>query len=211
LLKRKEIKKIYFISILIFFAVFFTTAKLLEKPLTTGYCNNLLCSKAVRSSSLPEKLCRAVLPRTRIFRGVSLPIPGKEGEEIQLGTVAVSRSGIFILCQINGAGILENPPTTRWKQIDNGKFSEFDNPFTMQRDARALIDYYTDLAGYPEIKAHSIVIYTNPSLRFTHQKPRGVILAKEFPARLSGLEKRGRLSSAQVKAACNILSNADAY
>ncbi len=202
---------IYFISILIFLAVFTVSAKILEAPLRKGYCARLLSDSNATSPALPARLSLAVLPKWRIFRSVSLPIPGKDGEEIQLGTVIVSRSGIFILCQINGAGILENSHSGKWKQINNGKFTEFDNPFTVQNDARTLIEYYAEAAGYPEIKAHSLVIYTSPNLRFTNPKSRGVISARDFATRLLSFEKRGKLSTQQIKAACSILKDAEAY
>ena len=38
-------------------------------------------------SSLPSRLSAAVLPKSRIFRSVALPIPGRDGEEIQLSTL----------------------------------------------------------------------------------------------------------------------------
>ena len=201
---------IYFISILIFAAVFSVSARILEAKLRRGYCARLL-SDGSTSASLPARLALAVLPRHRVFRSVSLPIPGKDGEEIQLGTVIVSRSGVFILCQINGQGILENSPSGKWKHVHNGKFTEFDNPFTVQSDARTLIEYYAEAGGYPDVKAHSLVIYTNPGLRFTNPKPRGVILAKDFAARLDALEKRGKLTKQQISAVCSILKDAEAY
>lgn len=202
---------IYFISALIFIAVFTVSAKILEAPMRRGYCSRLLSESNISSTALPAKLSLAVLPKWRIFRSVSLPIPGKDGQEIQLGTVIVSRSGVFIICQINGAGILENSHSAKWKRIHNGKFTEFDNPFVAQSDARTLIEYYAEAAGYPDIKAHSLVIYTNSALRFTNPKPRGVMYAKDFATRLLSFEKRGRLSTQQIKAACSILKDAEAY
>ncbi len=202
---------IFLLSALVFFAVFYSAARILEKILRRGYCQRLLANPAAYGTALPERLALAVLPRGRVFRSLTLPIPGKDGQEIQLGTVVVSRSGIFILCQINGGGILENNPSGKWKHICGGKFSEFDNPFTVQGDARTLIDYYAERAGEPEIKAHSMVLYTNSSLRFVNQRSRSVICTSDFVSRLLFLEKRGRLSKAQIKTACSILKEADAY
>ena len=191
--------------------LFLVLSKLIEKPLCAGYCERLLSDPSNHNSALPAKLSSSVISRRRIFRSVSLPIPGKDGEEIQLGTVIVSRAGIFILCQINGSGIVENNPQGRWKHIAGGKFTEFENPFMLQRDARALIEYYAAIYGQNDIKAHSIIIYTNPSLRFTHQKPRGIMTASEFPAKLASMEKSGRLSREQVRCACKMLSEVENY
>ncbi len=202
---------VFLISLLVFVAVFFISAFLLEMLLASKYAEQVLASSGASDTSLPERLSLAVLPRSRVLRSVSLPIPGRDGEEIRLGTVIVSRSGIFILCQINGAGILENPPTEKWKQIYNGRFTEFNNPFITQKDARALIDYYTEASGLPEVKAHSMIIYTNPSLRFTNQRPRGIVYARDFVKHLRRLEKRGRLTGSQIRSACSVLRNADAY
>lgn len=201
---------VYVTGILIFAFAFFAISRLLEGILRRGYVTKLI-SESSSSSALPARLSLAVLPKSRIFRSVSLPIPGKEGEEIQLGTVIVSRSGIFILCQLNGNGILDNSHSGKWKHISNGKFTEFDNPFASQSDARTLIEYYTEALGFPEIKAHSIVLYTGTALRFTAPKPRGVIHAKDFAGRLTLLEKQGKLTVRQIKAACSVLKEAELY
>lgn len=202
-------------SALIFLTVFLTSFLLIAFPLEgvlkKGYCERLLSKSAAYSSALPAKLSNTVLPGSRIFRSVSLPIPGRDGEEIQLGTVIVCRSGIFILCQINGNGIIENPPGGNWKHIYGGKCREYENPFKMQADARTLIDYYNECEGLTDVKAHSIIIYTDPTLKFTNPRPRGVIPASEFPKRLAYLERHGKLSRTDVKNACRILRDADSY
>jgi hypothetical protein len=199
------------ISIAVFTALFFIILKLTDTALTDGYCSYLLKDPKNHDSALPAKLAAAVLPRGRIFRGVSIPIPGKDGEEIHLGTVIVSRAGIFIICQINGSGILENPPDRKWKLISAGKFTEFENPFLHQKDARTLLEYYAASCVSPDVHAHSIVLYTGSQLKFTSQKPRGVMSAKELPSKLSKMEKTGRLTRDQVRAACKMLSNIEAY
>ncbi len=201
---------IYIVGILIFTLTFAITYRLLESVLRRRYCARLIAENGT-SAVLPAGLSLAVLPRSRVFRSVSLPIPGKEGEEIQLGTVIVSRSGIFILCQLNGNGILDNSHSGKWKHISNGKFTEFDNPFISQSDARTLIEYYTESLGFPEIKAHSIVLYTGSSLRFTAPKPRNVIHVNDFAMRLMSLEKQGKLTAQQLKAACSVLKEAELY
>ncbi len=201
----------FVVFLFIFASVFLLLFPILDRYFISLYSNRLVSGAAYYKASLPARLALAVLPKSRIFRSVALPIPGREGEEIQLGTVIVSRSGIFVLCQINGKGILENPPSENWKHISSGKFTEFTNPFVNQKDARALIDYYLDLEGHPEIKAHSVVLYTDRDLRFTHQKSRGIIFAGDFCKKLRDFEKRGRLSSQQVRLACSVLRDIDAY
>ncbi|MBR2473546.1 MAG: NERD domain-containing protein [Clostridia bacterium] len=200
-----------FISIVTFALTFVIAARVLEVLLVKGYCSELLSEPKNFTSSLPSRLSAAVLPKSRIFRSVALPIPGRDGEEIQLGTVIVSRSGIFIVCQINGSGILENSPNGKWKHIYGGKCVEYENPFQLQSDARKLIDYYAECEGLSDIKAHSLIVYTSEALKFTYPKPRGIISAENFPKKLSYFEKRGRLSRQQIKAACAMLRGADSY
>ena len=190
---------------------FYILYRIITLLLTGKYCQALIADKARFSASLPARLCAAIIPKSRIFRSVSLPIPGKDGQEIQLGTVIVSRAGIFIICQINGAGILENPSNGKWKHISSGKFTEFENPFTNQADARALLEYYCGLYVGQPVSAYSLVIYTEPSLKFTYQKPRGVICINDFPSRLAKMEKSRRLSAEQIRAACKMLSQIQAY
>ena len=200
-----------FVFAAVFTLLFFIFTKLLEALITEGYCTRLLNDQKSLGASLPSKLALAVLPRKRVFRSVSLPIPGKDGEEIQLGTVVVSRAGIFILCQINGSGILENPTDRKWKHILSGKFSEFENPFLYQKDARTLIEYYASSYIGADVHAYTMVLYTSPSLKFTSQKPRGVLSAHEFPKKLKKMERSGRLTAQQVKDTCAMLSRIEAY
>ena len=203
-------KMLFFVFASVFTAVFFVTLKAIERPLINGYCHSVLSDSAAYGSSLPETLARAIIPKGRIFRSLALPIPGKDGEEIHLGTVVVSRAGVFIVCQLNGAGILENPPDRKWKHICGGKFTEFENPFIHQKDARTLIEYYLS-PHCADARVYSIVLYTSQALKFTAQKPRGVMSAEEFPKRLLKMEKTGRLTKAQVKTVCDVLSNVEAY
>ena len=202
---------IHIISAMLFVAVFIIAAKLLEGLLIRSSSRNILANSANLNSALPSALASSVLPRGRIFRSLALPIPGKDGEEIHLGTVIVSRSGIFILCLINGSGIIENPPSGNWKHISNGKCSEFQNPFLAQKDARGLIEYLAEQNGLSGLHAYSLVIFTGTSLKFTHPRSRGVISASELTDKLCSLEKRGKLTRTQVRAAATMLRNADAY
>ena len=123
----------------------------------------------------------------------------------------VTRSGLFIVCVINGGGILENDPSGRWKHIYGGSCREYENPFKMQKGARDLLEYYAKASGLSNVCAHTLIIYTDPSLRLTHQRPRGLIEASELPRMLEGLEKRGRLSHKEASAACAMLKNAYSY
>ena len=200
-----------FFTLLVFISVFIISSYILAKIFTTKYVNNLLTSTATPDSNLPARLSLAVLSKGRIFQDVSLPIPNRDGEEIQIGTAVVTKSGVFILCQICGGGILENPSSAKWKKIEKGKFTEFDNPFHSQKDARTLIDYYAEANGLSGVKSHTAVIYTNENLRFTHQKPRGVLYTRDFIKRLFYLEKNGKLSAMQVKSACQMLKNVENY
>ena len=199
------------ISVAVFIAVYFVSAKPLETFFATKYTDYLLSNPSSYNSLLPARLSLAALPRNRIFTNLALPIPGKDGEEIQLGTVIVSRSGIFIICLLNGAGILDNSTAQKWKRLDGGRVTEFDNPFIFQKDARTLLEYYVQAANISPVKAHTIVLYTNDSLRFTQHKSRGVIFAGDYHRKLSSFEKNGRLSSAQIKNICSALKSADIY
>jgi hypothetical protein len=208
---RKVDKMIYLVTLLVFISVFIISSYVSDKILTQKYVSNLLLCANSFSENLPAELAMAVIPKSRILRNISLPIPNRDGEEIQIGTLIVTRSGIFILCQLNGSGILENPSTARWKRIENGKFTEFDNPFHSQKDARTLISYYTESSGVSGVKVHTTIIYTSKALRFTHPKPRGVISAEDFVKRLTHLQKHGNLSVSQIRSICSTLRKADSY
>ena len=147
-----------------------------------------------------------VLPNKNVFRSLSLPIPGRDGDEINIGTLIVSKCGVFILCQIHGSGLIENSQEKRWKHLQNGRSADFDNPFTSQHDARALLEFYAKNHGLDEVKAHTLVLYTDPTLKFTVSQSRSVIYAGNFPSKLSKMEKYGKLSSMQVRSFCKLLT-----
>ncbi len=172
-----------------------------------AYCARVLSEPHCNADALPSKLIGATFPSSQIFTSLALPIPGREGEEIILGTVAVNRSGVYIICQIRGDGIIENPPNQRWKHMVNGNSREFENPFRAQADARALIEYYAKNAGLGSIKCHSLVIYTNQRLRFTHTMSRQIVHANELNRRFSVLDKLGRLGRGEVNDICRLLSD----
>ena len=159
------------------------------------------------SEMLPARLLYATMPKKHVFTDLSLPIPSKDGEEINIGIVAVNRSGVYIICQIHGEGVIENPNEQKWKHVHNGSCSEFENPFRTQEGARNLIEYYAKNAGLSSVKAHSMLVYTNPSLRFTNTLSRSVVSAEALSNRLSAMDKRGRLTSSEVRRTCRLLSD----
>ncbi len=193
----------------IFALLFFLLYKLIEPGISKRYSSSLLSDRRNYNSDLPSKLACAVLPKKCVFRSISLPIPGRDGDEINIGTVIVGRSGVFILCQIHGSGLIENSQEKKWCHMQNGKCAEFDNPFTAQRDARALIEYYAKNNGIEDFKAHTLILYTDPTLKFTVSQSRSIIYAGNFPNRLSKMEKFGRLSGAEVRGFCKLLSDID--
>lgn len=192
---------------IIFVAVFLLSDKLIEPRMTRRYCSSVMRDPRNINPELPSKLLRASIPQKTIFRSLSLPIPGRDGEEICIGTAVVNRSGVYILCQIHGSGVLENPTSGNWKHINRGKCTEFENPFRMQKDARDLIEFYAKSNGMGDVKAHSMLIYTDPSLKFTNQVSRSVIEASELNERMLTLDRYGKLSSTRVREVCKMLTD----
>ncbi len=191
----------------VFSGLFFGFYKLLFPRFRDIYCARILAEPHGNEDELPSKLINATFPMSQIFNSLALPIPGREGEEITLGTVAVNRSGIYIICQICGDGIIENPPGQRWKHMVNGSSREFENPFRAQADARELIEYYAKNAGLGCVKCHSLVVYTGKNLKFTHTMSRQMIQANDLNRRFSVLDKLGKLSRSEVNDICRLMSN----
>ena len=190
----------------VFAALFLLFAKLLEPALSKRYTSAILSSKKNHTSALPARLACAALPKKCVFRSLSLPIPGRDGDEINIGTVIVSRCGVFILCQIHGSGLIENSQEKKWKHLQNGRSAEFDNPFTSQQDARSLLEFYAKSNGLEDVRAHTMILYTDPTLRFTVPQSRSVVYAGNFVSKLNKMEKVGRLSSLQVRSFCKLLT-----
>ncbi len=195
----------------VFFAAVFTLLfcvinRISEKRLIERYTFRLL-SSAEDSEMLPAQLLYATMKKSRVFTDLSLPIPSKDGEEINIGIVAVNRAGVYIICRIQGEGVIENPNADRWKHVYNGSCSEFENPFRAQEGARNLIEYYTKNAGLSAVKAHSMLVYTAPSLRFTHVLNRSIVSADNLTRKLSDIDKRGRLTNSEVRQTCRLLSD----
>ncbi len=197
----------YLIAVPIFVLLYYLFERLLVPRFTESYCRRLLSDPSAFDEELPAKLLYASFPKSHVFRSLSLPIPGKEGEEINLGTVAVNRCGVYILCQIHGSGLIENPPEAKWKHMNGGSCAEFDNPFKTQQDARELIEFYTKNAGLGYVKAHSLIIYTDPTLRFTQTSARSIINAADLNRRMRNLDKLGHLTNTQVHDVCKTLSD----
>lgn len=194
-------------QISVFILLFFLFVKIIEPILSRNYSACLLSKKRNYNSELPARLAHGALPKSRIFRSVSLPIPGRDGDEINIGTVIVSKCGVFILCQIHGSGLIENSQEKKWRHMQNGRCAEFDNPFTSQQDARSLLEFYAKTNGLEDVKAHTMIIYTDPSLKFTVPQSRSVLYAGSLAAKLDKMEKVGRLSSLQVHSFCKLLTD----
>ncbi len=195
---------------LIGFAILFVLfSKLLQPYFTAIYCEKLLSEADASGDRLPARLLSATFPNSQIFNSLSLPIPGREGEEICLGTVAINRSGIYIICQIRGNGIIENPVDRRWKHMINGACSEFENPFRAQSGARELIEYYTKTAGLGFAKCHSLIVYSGQALKFTHNVSRQIIPASELNRRFTATDRIGNMTHSEVRSICKLLKNID--
>lgn len=186
------------------FAVLFVAAyvsfyKLLNSKITKIYIKNTLLSSDERDRELLPKLLKAFMPSKSVFSGISLPIPGREGEEIAYGTVAINRAGIFLLCRICGDGLLENSPTSdKWKLMNCGSVKEFPNPFKDQDAPRRLLAYYASAAGVENVRVHTLVVYTNSGLRFSNPPNKGMISVASLYKRMCGMSRKGRLSQKNV-------------
>lgn len=194
---------------LCFCFIYYSVYRICCPLLSNYYVTSILSNKAYYDASLPERLSRVILPKRYIFRALALPIPGKDGEEINIGTVIVCRSGVFILCQIHGSGLIENSGENKWKHMQNGKTAEFDNPFRSQQYARSLLEFYAKNHGLDQIKAHTILIYTDKNLKFTERQSRSVIYAGNYVKKLKVMNKLGKLSKNSVNSYCRLLENID--
>ncbi len=196
-----------FIFIFTFALAYFCFDRLLSPHLTDIYCKKILSDGVAEPNMLPARLISASFPSSQIFTQLSLPIPGREGEEIHIGTVAVNRSGVYIVCQIRGEGIIENPPDKRWTYITNGQSRDFENPFRAHASARELIEYYAKNAGLGYAKCHSLIVCTGQSLTFTYPKSRQMVSAEYLNRKFRKLDKLGRMSAYEVNDICKMLSD----
>lgn len=195
------------IFVLIFAALSYVIYIVIMPRLTAEYCKRILENPNNYDNNLVSKLLRASYSGRQIFRSLSLPVPGKDGEEIRVGTVVVNRLGVYIICQIHGGGLVDNAPRQNWNHMTGGKCTEFANPFQSQEEARELISFYAKNYGIGDIKVHSLVIYTNGTLKFTQGQNRSIVNAINLNRKLRTLDKMGRLNMKQVRLLCRMLSD----
>jgi len=199
--------------LLIILAVLISVAVYLRviSPFLTGkYLEGLIANEPQDSPALIPKALRAFMPRRCVLTSLSLPIPGRAGEEIAYGTVAVSRAGIFIVSRICGSGLIENPPAEeRWRFMSHGRVKEFPNPFREQADPRRLLALYAAAVGVENVKVHTLVVYTDGTLRFSHPPSKGTVHISQIYKRMKKLSSKGRLSYKSVRAIANALNDAD--
>jgi hypothetical protein len=145
-----------------------------------------------------------------VISSLSLPIPGREGEEVAYGTVAVSRAGIFIISRICGDGRIDNPPHEgKWRFYSHGYVKEVSNPFREQDAPRRLLAAYAAAAGVSDVKVHTWIVYTDPALKFSHPTPKGVMHLSETYRRMRRLSVKGRLSWKNIRAIMAVLKDAN--
>ena len=176
--------------------------------LTEKYCLRRINEASPDSPTLIPSILKAFLPRKHIFTDISLPIPGRDGEEISYGTVAVCRAGIFIVSRICGDGLIENPPgASKWRLISRGSVTEFPNPFKDQEAPRKLLTLYADAAGAKNTRIHTMIVYTNSELRFSCPPPKGVVHVSRLYGKMRRLSSRGTLSSKDARAIAKLISD----
>ena len=196
------------------FAVLILTAvlyKYLISPfITERYITELLSAERADSPDVMPKLLRSFMPSRNVFTSFSLPIPGREGEEISYGTVAVTRSGIFIFTRICGGGLIENPQKdATWRFLSNGNVREFPNPFKAQDSARRLLGLYAERAGVDEVSVRTLVVYTDEKLRFSEPPTKGVVHISGIYRRIRRLNCKGGLSYREIRAIVSAISDAE--
>lgn len=198
-------------SVLAFCTLTLAFTWILTPPITEMYIRRRIISRADIAPPQLGDILRTFMPKRCVFSGISLPIPGKYGEEISYGTVAVNRAGIFILCRICGDGLLENPPgADKWKFMSCGSVKEFPNPFKELDAPARLLAYYANAAGVSNIKVHTLLVYTDPMLRFSFPPPKGIIAADALYKRLRGVSKRGSLSTKSINDVTTMLREVNA-
>lgn len=178
--------------------------------LTRKYISLVLDDEPADSPTLIPKTLKAFLPRRQVLTSISLPIPGREGEEIAYGTVAVNRAGIFIISRICGNGLIDNPPQdAKWSFMSCGSVKEFPNPFKEQDAPRRLLAMYAGAAGVKNVKVHTLVVYTDPALRFANPPSKGVMHVSEIYKRMKRLSAKGNLDYKSIRAITNALRDAN--
>lgn len=183
---------------------------IISPVLTEKYLFALLAEEPSDSPVLLPRILRAFMPRRQVLTSLSLPIPGREGEEIAYGTVAVNRGGIFIISRICGSGLIENPPTeNRWRFLSGGTVKEFPNPFKEQDAPRRLLAAYAGAAGVKDVRVRTLVVYTDPALRFSSPPSKGIMHVSETYKRMRRLSAKGKLSYRSIRAITSALRDAN--
>ncbi|MBR2461238.1 MAG: hypothetical protein IKB34_08440 [Clostridia bacterium] len=201
----------YFLFFVIFALVAIPIYLIIKPIITEKYCRERLRSADPSDPELIPQLLRAFMPSGSVLTGISLPIPGKDGEEISYGTVAVNRAGIFIISRICNEGLLENPPGAgMWKLMTRGAVTEFPNPFKEQESPRRLLAYYANAAGVRDVKVHSLIVYTNGALRFSHPPSKGTIHASVLHTRLRKANAHGKLTARNLRAIIKTVKDVNA-
>ncbi|MBR5454088.1 MAG: hypothetical protein IKV54_08415 [Clostridia bacterium] len=150
------------------------------------------------------------MPGRNVFSSFSLPIPGRAGEEISYGTVAVTRAGIFIVTRICGGGLIENPQKeATWRFLSNGNVREFPNPFKAQDSARRLLALYAERAGVSGVSVRTVLVYTDEKLRFSEPPTKGMIHISEIYRKIQRMNSKGKLSYRDIRAIVSAISDAD--
>ena len=177
---------------------------------TERYLYSLLSEEPADSPRLVSMVFRAFLPRRSVITSLSLPIPDREGEEVAYGTVAVSRAGIFIISRICGEGRIDNSPREgKWRFFSHGYVKEFPNPFKEQEAPRRLLAAYAAAAGVSDVKVHTLIVYTDPALKFTNPPSKGIMHLSEAYRRMRKLSARGKLSRRSIRAITSTLRAAN--
>lgn len=178
--------------------------------ITEKYIIALLSEEPSDSPTLVPKVFRAFMPRRRVLTALSLPIPGREGEEIAYGTVAVSRAGIFIISRICGSGVIENPPRGEtWRFVSGGNIKEFPNPFKAQDAPRRLLAMYSAAAGVKNIPIHTMLVYTDPALKFSVPPSKGIMHISEAYRRMRRISAKGKLDHKSIRRVISALREAN--
>lgn len=177
---------------------------------TERYLFSLLSEEPADSPELVPKVFRGFLPRRSVISSLSLPIPGREGEEVAYGTVAVSRAGIFIISRIYGDGRIDNSPHEgKWRFYSHGYVKEVTNPFREQEAPRRLLAAYAAAAGVADVKVHTWIVYTDPMLKFSHPTPKGIMHISESYKRMRRMSAKGGLSRKNIRAIRAVLKDAN--
>lgn len=178
--------------------------------ITKKYLSVLIEDEPTDSPSLISKVLRSFLPSRCVLTSISLPIPGRDGEEIAYGNVAVNRAGIFIISRICGNGLIENPPRgDKWRFMSCGSVKEFTNPFKAQDAPRRLLAMYAGSAGVKNVRVHTLVVYTDNELRFSSPPSKGVMHVSEMYKKMKRLSSKGNLDYKSIRAITSALKDAN--